>query len=517
MRKSRSLFEVIAALVALVIFSISSSGLAGAQGLQATYNDQGLATLSYGGVNFVDAVTNVAERFDIAEYERKRADGTVEHHSVWDKGFSTSWNAAQKTLTWRYDWGAVSCKYIDSSDRLNLRLTVTNTTTGDRIDGVDIFPFAMRFPNTPAGFAPDIPQTAFNSDGPTVITADYGQGVAALCNFDVVQPLYCGFFTLAGDTAKYKRYAVWVGSTPLSYQPGNYPKFNRPIAPGKSDTFSLSLRFGPPGTSSQTLAGDIYKSYTQLNPAELNWPDRRAIGYAMLSSTVPHPAGGKNERGWFSDDPNVDVTTESGRERFRAELMTYADVCIQCLKDMNAQGVITWDIEGQQYPHATSYVGDPTMLAQVAPEMEPVADEYFKKFRDAGLRVGVCIRPQQLVVNGQSARQEEVADPVAQLNRKIAYAKKRWDCTLFYVDSNGDPNSPYDAHIFKKVAEANPTCLIIPEHQNTLYYAYTAPVDQLDQGVATTPRKGARRLSALLHRDRRQHGHRDRPALGPAC
>ena len=51
---------------------------------------------------------------------------------------------------------------------------------------------------------------------------------------------------------------------------------------------------------------------------------------------------------------------------------------------MNAQGMITWDIEGQEYPHATSYIGDPRKVSLLAPEMEPMADAYFAKFRRGG-------------------------------------------------------------------------------------------------------------------------------------
>jgi hypothetical protein len=155
---------------------------------------------------------------------------------------------------------------------------------------------------------------------------------------------------------------------------------------------------------------------------------------------------------------------------------------------MNSQGMITWDIEGEQFPHATTYIGDPRMAEQLAPEITGAVDEYFKRFRDAGLRVGVTIRPQQLVLaaDGKSATQQEVADPAKQLMEKIAYAKNRWGATLFYIDSNGDPNFPTDAAAIERIATAFPDVLLIPESQNLRYYATTAPYDELRRGIEST-------------------------------
>jgi len=106
------------------------------------------------------------------------------------------------------------------------------------------------------------------------------------------------------------------------------------------------------------------------------------------------------------------------------------------------------------------------------------------------LRVGVCIRPQQVVVapDGKSARQVPVSDPAQLLIDKAMYAKKRWGATLFYVDSNvnADDLNPMDASVFKKLAAALPDALFLPEHSRMLYHAYTAPIRELRQGHAST-------------------------------
>jgi hypothetical protein len=131
------------------------------------------------------------------------------------------------------------------------------------------------------------------------------------------------------------------------------------------------------------------------------------------------------------------------------------------------------------------------MVDTMAPEMKGVVDEYFERFHKAGLRVGICVRPQDfhLSADKTEAKQMPVADPTQLLLDKIAYAKKRWGVTIIYLDSNTnstDPN-PLDVSIVQKVASAYPDILIIPEHSNLRYYAYSAPYKELSKGLISTP------------------------------
>ena len=60
----------------------------------------------------------------------------------------------------------------------------------------------------------------------------------------------------------------------------------------------------------------------------------------------------------------------------------------------------------------------------------------------------------------------------------------------FDVRRAGDDGSAYrlmDAAIFAQVAAAHPDVLLIPEHENTRYYAHCAPYHELRQGFAGTP------------------------------
>lgn len=197
----------------------------------------------------------------------------------------------------------------------------------------------------------------------------------------------------------------------------------------------------------------------------------------------------RNPRGWFLDR-TLDVSGSRGAERFHSELMRWAETSIAILHRMNAQGAITWDIEGEQYPHPSTYVGDPRLIETLAPEMWPFVDEYFQRFRDAGLKVGITVRPQQFVRSGdgRSAVQEAFADPRQILNDKIRYARRRWGATLFYIDSNGDPNYPTDWNTLRTVAGDNPGVLLIPEHSSLFYYGFSAPYGELRRGVTSTPK-----------------------------
>jgi hypothetical protein len=397
-------------------------------------------------------------------------------------------DSSSDTISETFGWGTVQGAFATQGSALNITLRVINTSPGQTINAITIVPTWLQFPSKPKEYDGNTPMMAANYGTPSVINTDFGSGDAVLCNLDVTRTLMIGY-PYAQNKPQSTIYPLVVASRSHNWSPRQlWPYLNRPIAPGESDSYTLSLRFGPAGSEPKDFASDVYSRFRTQYPYQLNWSDRRPIGYMVLSSTVPHPANGKNPRGWFGNDPTVDVTTTAGRTSLKMRILSEADDAIKRLKQMNAQGVITWDIEGQEFPHATSYVGDPTQINARASEMDPISDAYFKKFRDAGLQVGICIRPEKLIVDKNGAHQEEVPDPAATLINKIAYAKKRWGCTLFYVDSNGDPNAPFDVNIFKKVAQTYPEVLLMPEHQNTLYYAYTAPYDELIANhIARTP------------------------------
>jgi hypothetical protein len=139
-------------------------------------------------------------------------------------------------------------------------------------------------------------------------------------------------------------------------------------------------------------------------------------------------------------------------------------------------------LEGEQYPHKISFIGDPRLVGTLAPEMGSVADDFFKRLRNAGLRVGLTIRPQQLEFDELGLpHQSQVLDTRRILLDKIDYARTNWGVTIFYVDSNGGIRRPDEAWQMRLVAGDRPDILLIPEHTYLPYSAFSAPYASLSK------------------------------------
>jgi hypothetical protein len=102
--------------------------------------------------------------------------------------------------------------------------------------------------------------------------------------------------------------------------------------------------------------------------------------------------------------------------------------------------MIVWDLEGQEFPKpVASYIGDPTQLERLSPEMNQAANDFFQRFADHHLKTGVCIRCNEIVYrqNRPGLGQKLYTDDgalLAGLDRKMTYAHDRWRCTLSYFD-----------------------------------------------------------------------------------
>jgi len=96
-------------------------------------------------------------------------------------------------------------------------------------------------------------------------------------------------------------------------------------------------------------------------------------------------------------------------------------------------------------------------------------------------------KPVQGAANNQQAAQV--------LKDKLAYAKKRWGCTLFYIDSTVVvTGESLDPDVFKTVANAYPDVLLIPENESMRYFAYSAPLNSYMHHKVTSTPIGARML-----------------------
>ena len=439
-------------------------------------NNTGLSSLRYNGLELLGHGD-----FRVGSILMRDASGSTFYGN---SNATVQMDSAQQALTFTYSWGSIRCNYSVVGNRLNLNI-VTNNMSPYTIQGVFVEPLAIQFPSAVQEYDGNTPLLLMGGSS-NAETMSFSSGVMVLVNDAPQKPLMLGFPWALDRPASSTLFPLRINTDRENMYPAFFPYTDRPIAPGASDQYQVSLRFGPPGSTVQSLAPDSFQSLSAAFPQLLNWTDHRAIGGIFLAtSDTRWPT---NPRGYLLDS-NVNVFTPLGLADFRNRVLGVADSSVRILKDMNAQGMIIWDIEGQQYPHATSYNCDPRMLGQLAPEMDGVADAFFKKFTDAGLRVGVCLRPQQLVIapDGLSGTQNEVADPGQLLIDKIGYAKQRWGATMFYIDSNGGPNNPLDPAIMRRVFAAYPDVLLIPEHKSLEYYAYTAPHLQFRLGYPSTP------------------------------
>lgn len=214
------------------------------------------------------------------------------------------------------------------------------------------------------------------------------------------------------------------------------------------------------------------------------WPDNRAIGMVMLSNFVT----------WTGTDNWM-----NGETPFDEWLLSHANNCIAGLKSINAQGLIVWDPEGTKFPRAYTYYGDPAL----SPEK---VNPFFSAIKAAGFRVGVCLRPDQIIMTYNPTTSVDWAGmftpehyvvpfPLQNLVSKVEYARQRWGCTLFYVDSNvGTGLDNWSKNtigsgglmpslVFDELRRIFPDCLFIPEHSNINYLSSTMPYYHKGNGL----------------------------------
>lgn len=464
-----------------------------------TFGPKGLTSLTSGGKEYLqNGDLKVTGAF------LRKPDGTV-YAADLSNGKLTV-NTKLKQVLWSYSWGSVLTGFAAAADRVNISVEIKVNENADALAALYLRYLTVKFPKTPDFINRSFlfytaANAAHNLGAPGIMDAQFGTGVLSACNEQLQIPLAFGFdapanaektaFPIISFTGRYPGFKDW------------YPFIDRLIYPGFSDHYRLSLRFGAAGVDPLTLTDDLYQQFAKAYPYQLKWSDRRAIGALFLSSAHDKLENNfpKNPRGWLNNS-DIDVTSETGRADFKTRLMSWADGAVNVCKGMNAQGMIAWDPEGQEYPHMTSYLGDPRSLPK---EIDPIIDEFFKKFRDAGLRTGICIRPNRPMRPAYSDMVTQLGftdrrDRFATICEKIDVARKRWDCTIFYFDSDVDFYAdPYripgtsgtsctvDDDLLKMLNDKYPDIVIIPEWESLRSYAYAAPYSQLDYNKLLAP------------------------------
>jgi hypothetical protein len=395
------------------------------------------------------------------------------------------------------------------ANRVYADVTITNRMQAP-IPEFTLSLLKLRFPTAVAANDGNANLRAYNMGSPGIFFANYGgtKPGALACDLegtDVTESLLMKLERGGANAPE----GVLTVINHHDYEDGGSPFPYWPVPAGGSVRFRVGLRFVEAVPNPIAVCGDLFGSFARRYPVMKSvesWPDRRPIAQVFFESNDTN--GGRNPRKWFDASQKVDVTTPGGVKRFQKMVFERAHEVVGRMKKMNAQGVITWDVEGAEFP-GTTYMGDPTKLAtadaaqSVAPEMAEIVDRYFAIYRDAGYRVGVTIRPQKVILqrdaNGHIIQAWENDDnwdwkgnPPAdiqafwqhELETKIRFARQRWGATLFYIDSNGDPGSPVSFLVMRALAAEFPDVLLIPEQSTLGYYSASAPYRQLNMLAA---------------------------------
>ncbi len=472
-----------------------------------------LTTLSYGGVNYYQYVDYIVQN------RLFRSPAGTPINPGWSKpskatlysnptAFEQVYNSGQACqFTLRVTWTQTDSRTLKAD------VLVTNNDPVNTLITLELHILSFNLPG---------PANQYNNNIPFEVNQYNGQPAALLSgNWGSVALWQSGYPTAADLRSDYgsatqTSFANILSTTTTSCGPN---PCSLEVPPGQSRSMTQYIRFGSSSETAFSLAPDAYAEYRSAIPNLVNWPDRRPIANWMISDGSHRST--KNPRGYLNDQ-TLDV---SDAATFQARVMKAADDTIAVMNGMTVkpQGIVIWDLEGQEFSHVFTYVGYPNQLPGLAPEMDAVADVLMAKLKAAGYRVGVTLRPQQFLTGnalpltctaaanaafsdkfvlltapfpyrgytcmssngwGQSgangpSQQQSLQDYDLVLNllrQKVSYARNRWGATLFYVDSNVWANGgPVSHWIFRSLAAEFPDCLFMPELNNAAYFGATAP------------------------------------------
>lgn len=404
------------------------------------------------------------------------------------KQFSHDFDPGTKTLSTTLPWGRIEQRYTPQPDGLVIDLTVFNTSqqTVTELAGISVL--------TLTGLG-DVgkPNACWGVDEPHLVTA-HGPGGAVVWSIAAdagpvglsLQPQKQGLslaITLGGDK-------IIVDNVTAA----------RSIEPGGSASVRLRMQIAGPGTTGIELAGDALDAWRKTYPPLMDWPDRRPIFRLFFGGGLPKEQALANLR-----DPDS-VTPPQPDPNFREKLLKRTQSCVEAAKVANAQGVILWDLEGDTFPHAVTYIGDPRHIRLLNPQMDLAIDDAVAILKDAGLLVGITLRPSRVVYDATknaAVHSHTVAeDPLRELDGKITYARRRWGCRIFYIDTNffwrpyGEEGTWKSARIapdsWRQLKAKYPDTLFIPEFGGIADYQSCAVYGEADMGSYQMPEMASR-------------------------
>jgi len=494
-------------------------------GVQFTVGPDRLTSLTYKGKSYLNSEGHIMRGATF------RSPSGSESQVGWIAPSSKSHgeDGNQKYLEHTYDGGPnrqFKLRVVWSSpqpDTIRADAYVTNLSSSETLTGISLFILPFQIPG---------PAREYNQNIP--ITLDqYGGKPAQLLSGEWGSLAFWmeGYPTNASLLAHYGSADLTVFSPTIASNARIGPQdvVEETIAPSQTKVFSQVIRFGNSDAVITELAAEAYEAYRKAFPYSVKWPDRRPIGTWFISEGTKRST--TNPRGYLWEETlNISNSTA-----FRQAVLARADAVIQNMNAMTPrpQGLIIWDLEGQEFDHAFTYVGSPDKLSELAPEMNQVADELFAKFAAAGYLTGVTLRPQvfgtgttlpstcnsdgapyrndkfikldapypfrayrcvggtwQVTSLGPGAQTsvESNGEILKVLRKKVIYARQRWGARLFYVDTNVYASGgPISVSIWRQLAEEFPDCLFFPELETANDWSVTAPYNQANMNMFLTP------------------------------
>jgi hypothetical protein len=163
--------------------------------------------------------------------------------------------------------------------------------------------------------------------------------------------------------------------------------YSNPIAPLGTFSVDVAIAAGSPSATIGSLATPALVAQKAALPVTIPLANREAVCTWFMSDATYRTA--TNPRGYFTPTLNaLDPTA------MQAEINSIVSNVISNCKQAHGQVVYIWDVEGHQF-NGWTYMGHPSLLPQVAPEMDAVIDSAIAQIQAAGLDVGFTLRPQQ--------------------------------------------------------------------------------------------------------------------------
>jgi hypothetical protein len=389
----------------------------------------------------------------------------------------------RSTHTTGYGWGALIVRYEPLPHGVRIHGRILNTSS-QTLSEMGINLLALR----PLGEGARASKPTYGIEGPPLVVARGPLGAAAVTFKPTEPPM---------QVQLHKENDQWLVRLALGGDKlvvDNVPAAMA-LAPGGEIAFSVDVQVGSAGSDPYQLAEDAVAAYRAAHPMRLNWLDRRPILRLYFGGGTTAEEALKNLQ---NPDAVVPPTPDP---KFREQILKKFSAAVESARAIDAQGYILWDLEGDTFPHATTYIGDPRLIRLLDPQMDLVIDEGMKLLKDAGLHVGLTLRPSRVIFDEQKKTASHsytvAAEPFRELDAKVQYARERWGATMFYIDTNffwrpyGEQKvwkaGQIAPDVWQRLQAKYPDTLFIPEFGNPVDFTYTAPYGEADMGDWGTP------------------------------